>query len=339
MYCISAGAIGVTIMALMTVVNTFSIISRSSPHYRSRIFSNWLSRSCTRALVTSEASSPEEVIELPPQNHDLTLNSRNLHPLDPRVTFDAANHRYQFDGQPMAMSVTELVSSYFSSFNSQDVAERMISGKKWPREGYIHENGFAYTVPEILNKWNQISRQARIRGSWMHYYIECFLNDVPLNSYSNLPVWTEKNSFLAFKQEVLEARQIETFRTEWRIAAPDLSLAGSIDFVGRLNSSDQFIVMDWKRSRRFSSFGKPSYFRKYGRPPLKHLEDCDRSKYFLQLNLYRYILRSYYDLPVEEMLLVAFPPGEQGYIMLEVPKMEEEVLAVVADIKSRRKAS
>jgi hypothetical protein len=54
--------------------------------------------------------------------------------------------------------------------------------------------------------------------------------------------------------------KMEPFRTEWRIAAPDLGVAGSVDFVGKFPDGT-FALIDWKRSKDLAAglhnrFGK-----------------------------------------------------------------------------------
>jgi hypothetical protein len=42
------------------------------------------------------------------------------------------------------------------------------------------------------------------------------------------------------------------FRTEWRIAADDLGVAGSVDFVGKFDDGT-YALIDWKRSKDLGS--------------------------------------------------------------------------------------
>jgi hypothetical protein len=83
-------------------------------------------------------------------------------------------------------------------------------------------------------------------------------------------------------------KEIDPFRTEWRIAAPDIGLAGSVDFVGRLPDGT-YAVMDWKRSKELPNKmdNRNNKYGKNAKYPLSHLDDCDGSKYCLQLNMYR----------------------------------------------------
>jgi ATP-dependent exoDNAse (exonuclease V) beta subunit len=73
----------------------------------------------------------------------------------------------------------------------------------------------------------------------------------------NIP---ELLQFLEFKKEVLDATSIKPFRTEWRIHAADINIAGSVDFVGK-TANNEYIIIDWKRSKNLSSSNKFSYGR------------------------------------------------------------------------------
>lgn len=55
------------------------------------------------------------------------------------------------------------------------------------------------------------------------------------------------------------------------------------------------------------------------RPPIQHIDDCTGSKYALQLNTYRYILRHYYGIDVSEMIIASFHPNLSKYFAIEVP--------------------
>ncbi len=65
--------------------------------------------------------------------------------------------------------------------------------------------------------------QLAAAGTWMHYNIERYLNDLPPNAE-----FPEIAQFLEFHKEQIVGKHIEPFRTEWRIVAPDLDLAGAL---------------------------------------------------------------------------------------------------------------
>jgi hypothetical protein len=189
----------------------------------------------------------------------------------------------------------------------------------------------------------------------MHWNIEQQLNGIQVTTTT-----PEFKQFLQFQGEILETLGIQPYRTEWRVAAPDLDVGGSIDFVGRQNDGT-FVLVDWKRSKNlatsmYKSFGKYGRFAGFlfcylytpyklahklcalplCRAPLSHLPDCDGSKYSLQLNMYRYILGRYYDIDISRMMLGCFHPAMRTYFKAEVPVMDEEVDVIVKDLSAKR---
>lgn len=83
----------------------------------------------------------------------------------------------------------------------------------------------------------------RSLGTWMHYNIERYFNH--LETANDIP---EMKQFLSFYEDHINAKAIQPYRTEWRIAAPDIDLAGSVDFVGKMPDGT-FCIMDWKRAK------------------------------------------------------------------------------------------
>ena len=60
-------------------------------------------------------------------------------------------------------------------------------------------------------------------GTWMHYNIERYINNLSIDQ--NDP---EIKYFMQYHQEYILSPNITPFRTEWSIAAPDLSIGGSV---------------------------------------------------------------------------------------------------------------
>lgn len=183
------------------------------------------------------------------------LELKNPHKLDPLLTFNDDLHKYTFDHQPLAQSVTAVVSSYFEKFVPEKVVEKMMNGNNWPRPEYTHPDGTPYLREKILAQWESIGKLARDNGTLLHADIEAHFNNMDVSS--PLP---EFKQFVDFKKEVLDVRGVTPFRTEWRIAAPDLSLGGSVDFVG-VAKDGSYVIMDWKRSKNlpksiYASYGK-----------------------------------------------------------------------------------
>ena len=65
------------------------------------------------------------------------LSDRNPHSRDSRLKFTAATHTYHIDGVPTLGSVTGLIHSFGRPFVEDDVINGMVTGRNWPRVGYL----------------------------------------------------------------------------------------------------------------------------------------------------------------------------------------------------------
>ena len=114
-----------------------------------------------------------------PRTEKLKLELANPHPNDAFISFNEGAHTYTYNKKPLTTSVTQLVGSYFSEFNAEEAVTKMMNGKRWPREEYMKEDGVTpLTKEEIIKKWDSQGEYARNCGTWMHYNIELYLNDL-----------------------------------------------------------------------------------------------------------------------------------------------------------------
>ena len=88
-------------------------------------------------------------------------------------------------------------------------------------------------------KWRLQGTESANLGTWTHYLIELFLNRETINYHSK-----ELKLFLKF---LASLNHCVSYRTEWRVFAEDLKLAGSIDFVAKAED-ETMIIIDWKLS-------------------------------------------------------------------------------------------
>lgn len=272
-----------------------------------------------------------EEFTIPNYSASLPLETINEHEHDKRITFDEVPHEYFFDGKKVSTSVTGLVETYFEKFNPDEAITKMKRSGRWPRPEYMMKNGVVWTDAQIKAYWDGVGLFARNRGTWMHYNIERYLNNmVPSEDCQ------EMGMFYKFYDEMITSEKVIPWRTEWRICAPEHDLAGSVDFVGKL-SDGSFAIMDWKRSKNLANSLGNSFGRR-GKGPIQHVEDTDASKYFLQLNIYRYILQKHYGIKVTKMLLASFHPAENSYFQIQAPIWDNEVSAVLSDFTANREA-
>jgi hypothetical protein len=149
-----------------------------------------------------------------------TLQLLNSHPSDFLIKFDPDNHVYSYDGVPVSISVTSLIEKYFPKFDPDEAISKM-KIKEWPRPKYTSPDGKVYTDDEIKQKWDSIGEYSRNRGTWMHYNIDQFLNDLPSNLDS-----PELKQFLSYHNDYISSPGTVPYRTEWSIYAPDMDVAG-----------------------------------------------------------------------------------------------------------------
>ena len=171
---------------------------------------------------------------------------------------------------------------------------------------------------EILSSWNVRRQTAANSGTWMHSMIEHMLNGYKIIPG---PMRGEMESIIKYLSQL---ENVEVYRTEWCICAPNEDLAGSIDLVMKDKDSNTFHIFDWKRSEKledkYTSYGKKMT------PPAHDVDDCQGQHYRLQLNIYKWILERYYDVRVDQMKVVCVHPRylPHGFVD-DVPDMQETV--------------
>lgn len=225
-------------------------------------------------------ASFNETFKIPARNQPLHLETKHFHPIDQHLSFDEQSHKYRFDNKPLRLSVTQVVGNYFEKFVPEEAVRIMMNGSNWPRPQYCDVNGVPHTAEQIMQEWEQIGEKARNEGmysaypcylqiltwcrttwsigTYMHWNIERHLNDLEITAA--IP---EFKQYLQFYHDNILAAKIRPYRTEWRIAAPDLGLGGSVDFVGQ-REDGSFVLMDWKRSKNLP-FSMYKAYGKYGR--------------------------------------------------------------------------
>lgn len=185
------------------------------------------------------------------------------------LQFDESTHTYTVEGVKLK-SVSEIVSSQFRKFNSHAVS-RMIARKKAADQTSEY---FEMTADDIMNKWNETGKQSRDAGKHMHLLIE--------NFYKHGEEPEEKG---------VEWKQFEEFRAanpDWVCLATEHrvhnhKVAGTIDAI--FDTPEGIVLVDWKRAKAidYSGYGM-------GKGYMKHVADCNYSKYSLQLSLYRSLI-------------------------------------------------
>lgn len=241
----------------------------------------------------------------------MKLSKQNFHQRDEHITFDEKPHIYYVKQKPYSMSVTSFIHEFFEKFDSKAIIEKFYD--RWQEDEYSKYYGLS--PEEILDSWEENRVKQAQLGTDLHNAIELFYNDEKHETNNK-----EFSHFLKFNEE---HSHLKPHRTEWNIYSEDYELAGSVDMV--FEEDDKLHIYDWKRSREIKEQNR----YQEGKYPLSHLPDTNFWHYALQLNIYKYILEKYYDKKIEDMCLVVLHPNNNSFIKIKVPKLQEEVEAIL----------
>jgi hypothetical protein len=242
------------------------------------------------------------------------LSKKHAHERDEHIVFDEGPHIYTIDGDSGFMSVTTWIHTHFSKFDAEKVLDNMFrkgGSMDNPKPDYKY---YGMTREDIQNLWK--SNDAAIKGTALHYDIECYYNGLAVTNTSE-----EYQFFLKFAEDY---KNLKPYRTEWIVFYEEMRLAGSIDMVFEDENGDLWIY-DWKRTKELNpeSFGNKRSLTQC----INHLPDCNFWQYTLQLNIYRGILERKYGKQIKGMCLVRLHPDNayKTYERIELPFLDKEV--------------
>ncbi len=109
----------------------------------------------------------------------MLLEQLNFHRNDDALSFDEMKHEYSYQGVPLKYSVTQLIENCFEKFDADAAIEKMMNSSRWPRPEYM--NNYLkrpMTAAEIKRKWNSQGEYSRNLGTWLHFNIERYFNNL-----------------------------------------------------------------------------------------------------------------------------------------------------------------
>ena len=167
---------------------------------------------------------------------------------------------------------------------------------------------------ELVAEWEANSRQARELGTLLHDNIQQQLVDGEVRGERS----DEFRHFEAF----IAGKDWRPLMVEERVCCPELGIAGTVDAVFETPAAI-VVICDWKRAKKMKFDNR---WQK-AKPPIEHLDDCDLSKYSLQLSLYRHLLRERLEDRNVSLLLVNFT---DRYTEIPIREHRDEVRALLA---------
>jgi ATP-dependent exoDNAse (exonuclease V) beta subunit len=248
------------------------------------------------------------------------LSRIHHHPRDDRIYFVESTHTYYVDGSSEGnISTTKFIHSFFPHFDAKAIIQKMMKSPKWPQN-----KNYGKTEKQIMDEWNANGKQASEAGTAMHLAIEQFLHGSAHLISEEMKHTAEWRYFQQFWNDC--GKDLEPYRMEWEVwTDPSIKLTGSIDGVFRRKSDGKFLIYDWKRCKDIKSdnpFGT-------GLPPVDHLPDTNYWHYTLQLNVYKWILETYYNLEVADLFLVILHPENKSYKRMRLNILADEVSQMI----------
>src|SRR5690606_17509560 len=231
-------------------------------------------------IDTAERESIEGVIQ---RTKKLSFSDWNT-----SLGFDEEAHIYAKDetGNATYISVTTLIERFFP-FDLKRYIER-----KAQEEDRTEE--------DVFDEYVLMRDEAAAKGTELHEQIENFLKGSEYD-YESI----EFNLFLEFYKNELETSDLIFYDAEKMIFSDKYNVAGTIDCLFKKLNKEEFVILDWKRSKKLTIDGLPKKFGfGYALSEINHLDNSSYYRYCLQQNIYKLIAENEYSMKVSSMWLI-----------------------------------
>jgi hypothetical protein len=237
------------------------------------------------------------------------------------IAFEDATHKYHHTldqtGNAEYISVTTLIDRFFP-FDIDRFIERKAS-----KEGITEE--------DVLNKFLENRDEAAEKGTFMHEQIENFLKGKIYDDDS-----VEFELFKKFYNQIVVYMGFEFVEAEKRILSEEYNVAGTVDALFKKPNSNDYLIVDWKRSKKLVVDGHPKMYG-YGMAlsELNHLDNSSYFKYALQQNIYKYILERDYGMNISSMNLIVLHSNYEQYYRVPLKPLPKEVKIIFNSINHK----
>lgn len=260
-------------------------------------------------IDTTESESIESVIQ---RTKKLTFSDWNT-----SLGFDEKSHVYAKDetGNSEYISVTTLIERFFP-FDLKRYIERKAE----------EENR---TEEDVLDEYLLMRDEAAEKGTFLHNQIENYLKKTEFDSDLK-----EFALFLDFYSKEIKARNLVFFDAEKMILSDKYNVAGTIDCLFKKQNKDEYVMLDWKRSKKLIIDGRPRIFGYgYALSELNTLDNSSYNRYCLQQNIYKHIAETEYGMKISSMKLVVLHENYADYHVVDVPIMKKETKIILNSLK------
>ena len=237
------------------------------------------------------------------------------------LAFDEVTHKYihpkDETGNAEFVSVTTLIERFFP-----------FDLKRYVEKKATDENR---TEEDVLDEYLTNRDEAAEKGTYLHNQIENFLKGLDYESDSN-----EFQMFLDFYNTEIQSRNLDFFDAERMIFSNKYNVAGTIDCLFKKNESNEYVMLDWKRSKKLIIDGRPRKFGYgYALSELSNLDNSSYYRYCLQQNIYKHIAETEFSMKISSMKLVVLHDNYPQYYVVNVPELKKEVKIILNSLNHK----
>ena len=266
------------------------------------------------------------------------LASHNAFDNDKRIRLDKETHIYYIDDRLGYTSATSLKTSLFYPFNAKKGSQMVVCNGN-PK--YI-----GMTPEEVEEQWSENAISKAELGSRLHLWIENFYTKsqnlkYPFSNGDLLEQYVQKmisqeitlddfededKSWVNFMRFVGANHDWIPYRMEWQIFHEKYKIAGTLDALFKVSHEgvDKFILCDWKRVEKIR-YSSNFTMTPIDNDKLKGIPACNYWDYVIQLNIYRIILKDYYEIDVSYMFIVKLHENSYTFELHLVKEVEDMV--------------
>jgi ATP-dependent exoDNAse (exonuclease V) beta subunit len=249
------------------------------------------------------------------------------------VKFYEKDHKYKINNELCKCSVTTLLKKYGEEFDSEKTAKIVSLKQNRP-------------VDDILKEWNFKREYACFKGTDFHKYVENFLNRKfsPLDLKGFHYMLFQEGQELDAEKRKEEYRETMKFmvknflnfykwydelyhciKSEFVVGDFDSKICGTIDNLSYNKKTKNLSIFDYKTNQSIKTEGFKGKTLLDG---LSHLQDCEFSKYSLQLHIYKRIIEKNSNFKIDDLYIVWFPENKEYQLIkpLDLEKEAEYVL-------------
>jgi hypothetical protein len=237
------------------------------------------------------------------------------------VAFDEESHKYLHPkdetGNAEYLSVTTIIERFFP-FDLKRYIEKKAKDENRDDE-------------DVLDDFLTMRDEAAEKGTYLHNQIENYLKGNKFDSETK-----EFQLFLSFYDNEIKKRNLLFFDAEKIIISEKYNVAGTIDCLFKKEDKDEYVMLDWKRSKKLIIDGRPRIFGfGYALSELNALDNSSYYRYCLQQNIYKHIVEKEYAIKISSMQLVVLHENYSDYYVVKVPEMKKETNIILNSLKHK----